>query len=214
LETPVSEDINEEIRLASFGARSHTLLLNDKQLVFDDTEISLPAISHFKFGIKIIQLGMFPLGRRYQINLKTPDTQLDLVFRAYFGIGNKYFNRVFEMLVNGIWSHIGERLFREAIDLILSGKTFSTGNCTVSRQGIILNQDTPLAKKQHLIPWAEVGYEKKYNRLVINSKSNHRIWANLYFMDDWNVDVLMDVLDWLFKEGGLAELGRNTLSEG
>jgi hypothetical protein len=213
LDTPVAEDIEEEIKLDSFGERIHTVVLHKNQLLFDDTRITLTAVSHFKFGVKIIQFGMFPVGRRYQIDLKSPEKEFSLVFRTYLGLGNKYFNRLFERLVDGIWLRIGERLFREAVALISGDKTFTIGSCTVSRQGIILNQDTPLAKKQHLVLWNELSYEKKYNRLVINSKVNHRIWANLYFLDDWNVDVLMDVLDWLFKEGGLAELENPTDQE-
>ncbi|MDB5260801.1 MAG: hypothetical protein JWQ14_82 [Adhaeribacter sp.] len=206
METPVSEDIEEKIKLDSFGARTHVVVLRKERFAFDTTEIRVPAITHFKFGIKIMQIGMFPVGRRYQINIKTPEKQINLVFRTYLGIGNNYFNWLFEALVDGIWLQIGERLFREAMDLVRAGKAYAVGNCTINRQGIILNQDTPLTKKLHVIPWADVSYEKKYNRLVINSKSNHQVWANLYFLDDWNVDVLMDILDWLLQEGGLAEL--------
>jgi hypothetical protein len=208
LETPVSEDLHEKIRMNSFGERIHLLFLNSTQLILNDTKINLTEISHFKFGVKIWQLGMFPVGRSYYISLKTPTQKLNLVLRSFFGIRDGYLAKLYERLADNISLKIGERLFREAVTVLKTGNSFNIGPCTVDKQGISLR--TSPSNNLPLIPWHDLSYAKKYDRLVINSKSKRQIWFNLYFLEHWNVEVLMDVLDWLFEEGGLPELAEYT----
>ena len=195
--------LEEKVRLNSFGERIYFLFLDDYQLVFGNTSIKLADISHFKFGAKILQFGMFPVGRSYYVSLKTANQELNLVLRSFFGIRDNYLGTLYEKLVNGILLRIGARLFQEAITAMKAGKPFAIGPCTINGSGIMLRKSSD---NPQLISWNDLSYQKKYDRLVINSKSNHAIWLNLYFLEHWNVEVLMDVLDWLFEEGGLAEL--------
>jgi len=200
------KQIRKQVKINSFGGKKHALHLDDNVFSFNATTISLQQITHFKFGMQVMQVGMFLVGRKYQVSFKTPTQQVDLVFRSYFKIGNKYFDKLFYKIINGIWLRIGDRLLEQAIKEIMSGGIIAVGNCAANRKGITLNLDAGFTKKQYLIPWPDVSYDKMFDRLVINSKSNNRIWMKLPYLEHWNVDVLTELLEWIFKEGGLSEL--------
>ena len=50
-----------------------------------------------------------------------------------------------------------------------------------------------------LIEWDDLVYQKNYNRLTINSRSNTKIWANLHYTETDNVQLLMSFLEWKFE---------------
>ncbi|GEO07074.1 hypothetical protein AAE02nite_47380 [Adhaeribacter aerolatus] len=211
MEKPVSEDLHEKIRLNSFGEKSHSLLLNNSQFILGNTSIKLAEISHFRFGTKLLQFGMFPVGRSYQISLKTATQEFNLVLRSFFGIRDNYLAGLYENLADNLWLRIGERLLKDAVAALKTNNSFRVGTCQIIKTGILLRKSP--SSKVILILWRDLSYVKKYNRLEINSKNDTRIWFNLYFLEQWNVEVLMDLLDWIFEEGGLAELENYTDSQ-
>ena len=206
MENPALPEINQKIKLSSFGRTEQILLLDDKSISFAGNALELREITHFKFGVNVLHIGMFVVGRKYQILIKTPSARLKLAFRSYFKISNSYFNHLFHQIVNGVWLRIGDRLLAEMIEAIKAGKELKFGTCTVSKTGITLNKNAKNPQKKYFISWDDLSYEKKYNRLVLNSKKDVRRWANLYYQDNYNVDVLIEFLDWIYKEDGLATL--------
>lgn len=207
------EELQEKIRLNSFGSKSHRMALNNNQLILNNTKINLTEITHIKFGAKIMQFGMFPVGRNYYLSLKTPVQELSLVLRSFLGIRDNYLANLHDKLVNGIWLRIGERLMQKVLASVKAGNSYRVGSCRINKEGIVLEQDSAFDNnKTSLIPWTDLSYDKKYDRLVLNSKTNYRLWINLYYIEHWNVDVLVDLLDWIFEEKGLTELNRDALT--
>ncbi|KAA5549089.1 hypothetical protein [Adhaeribacter rhizoryzae] len=204
METFVSAELHEKVRLNSFGERNHTLILNANYFILNNTQIKLADITQIKFGVNSVQFGMFPLGNRYHLSLKTAGQEFNLVLHSYWGIRNNYLVNLYEKLVNGIWLRIGERLTDDAINCLKANNSFVVGPCTVSRSGIKLQQKSAFSVNAELITWNDLFYEVKYDRLVINSKKDSRLWLNLYFLEYWNTEVLREVLEWLFTENGLT----------
>jgi hypothetical protein len=192
LEHPALPEINQKIKLNSFGKKDQAFLLNDTLISLGDTQIKLAEITHFKFGVAVLQMGMFVVGRKYQMHIKTPTTRFNL-----------YFDLLFHKIVNGVWLRIGDRLLAEMIQAVKAGTTLKLSHCKISKTGITLHRNAGRAQKEFFITWDDLHYEKKYNRLVLNSKAQPRRWVNLYYLDNWNVDILMDFLDWVYKENGL-----------
>lgn len=204
-------EIDQKIKLNSFAKKDKGLLLNDEIISFAGSQVGLQEITHFRFGMSALQMGMFIVGRKYQVHIKTPTTRLNFVFRSYFRISNDYFDSLFHKIINGVWLRSGDRLLAELIQTTIAGNTSKFGNCTLSKSGITLHKNAGKKQKRYLIPWNDLSYEKKYNRLVLNSTQDPRRWINLYYLDNWNVDVLIEFLDWVYKEGGLASLQEQTL---
>lgn len=196
----------EIIKVNSFGAKSKTLRIADQILSFDNQNVSLDQVTGLKYGVSLMLFYRFSLGRSYQISLQTPTSQVDIVLRSYFQISNHYLQHLYQQILELIWEPVADRLLRESTQLLLSGQILRVGNCALSQAGIVLNKAAGLTKKPQLITWDELSYEAKYDRLVLNSKNNPALWTNVYFLDTWNGDILLAILDWLYQENGLAEL--------
>lgn len=202
----MSLKVDEVIRTNSFEQEHVPIKISNGLVVFDGKEIRLNEVTGIKSGLKLIQLYIFPIGREYRIALKTPSDQLDIVFKSYFRIGNEYFDDLFDQILDEIWEPVTDRLLAENIELIAAGGVMAVGNCRVDKEGVSVITDAALSRRFDLIPWSDLDYDMKHDRLVISSKSNHQVWTNLYFLDTWNVDILTAILDWVFEEDGLAEL--------
>lgn len=200
------ERIDKNIKVHSFGEKKHTLTADEHVLSFNGQVIFLKDVTHFKFGLQPIQVYRFAVAWKYQLSLKTATQQLDIIFKSYFNLRNRYFYKLFHHLSDIVWQQIGDRLFQETVALLTAGGVWQVGNCRLSKEGIRISRPGLRAEQQHLLPWADVSYEKKHDRLVINSKSNPGFWTNLYYLEHWNVDTAMNVLDWLLEEDGLRQL--------
>ena len=134
---------------------------------------------------------MYTIGGRYTVELKTSDEKMKLSFPYYFGIFKERQGDKFEMLLEAIWDMTVVRLLNTMIDDIKRGHSVSIGQCLVRPDGILY--------KKFLIPWEDLSYQKNYNRLTINSKSNTDVWTNLYYTEVDNVYVLIHFLEWKFQ---------------
>jgi hypothetical protein len=198
--------MNEAVRVSSFGGKEKILSIDEETIRFQEKKIPRQEITGIKYWVSAIEFYRFPVGRQYHIGLKTPSDQLNITLKSYFGIGNGYFHRLCNRIIEEIWDPVTDRIWDKAIAVLRAGEAWQVDNCQVSKDGILITRNQVITKKQILISWPDLHYEKKYDRLVLNSKKDPRVWANLYFHDSWNVDLLMALLDWLTREGGLAEL--------
>jgi hypothetical protein len=182
------------------------LSVNKETIRFGETTIRREEITEIKYWIGGIQFYRFLVGRWYHIGLKTPANQVNIILKVYLGIGNDYFSDLCSRIIDEIWEPVTDRLYNKNKELLLAGGTMLVGTCQVSKAGILINRSNGFSSKQKRISWDDLDYEKKYDRLVLNSKSDPGAWVNLYFQHTWNIDILMTLLDWVTKENGLAEL--------
>lgn len=192
--------MNKKVKINSFGSRTRLLQLDDNVVRFCGKSIHRKEITGIKYWISQIVFYRFSLGRKYHIGFKTADGQLDLVFRSFFGISNKYFMKLCDKVLDEIWEPVTDKLFRESTGLLAAGQPVDYEYCQLNSQGVLL------PKKQQLITWDDLVYEDKHDRLVLSSRSNHGIWTSFEYETYWNIDVLAAVLDWVTQEGGLEEM--------
>lgn len=194
------------IRVSSFGKKDKLLLIDQETIRFGEKAVPKQEITGILYGISAIQFYRFPVGTRYYIGLKTPAEQADLILTSYLGIGDDYFQELFASVLEEIWEPVTDRIWDNSKDTLAADGVLSFGNCQLSSAGMLVTKGQAFTTKQVLIGWEDLDYEKKHDRLVLNSKSDPQVWTNLYFHDTWNIDILMALLDWLSQEGGLAEL--------
>jgi len=154
----------------------------------------------------MMQFQAYPIGRKYYLSFKSLDKQIDLVFTSYFGISRNYFQNLYDQILETVWDKTAERLFAEKMQLMQSQTGWNVGNCVFKKDGVLIRQQNSVFKDQKFIPWHELAYKQNYNRLSLHSKTNSQIWTNLYYTENWNVDLLMNILDYLYEENGLATL--------
>ena len=147
---------------ATFTDGNITVIRNE--LIYNKKKINLANVTAVKFGWLPIRLDMYTIGGRYTVELKTSDEKMKLSFPYYFGIFKERQGDKFEMLLEAIWDMTVVRLLNTMIDDIKRGHSVSIGQCLVRPDGILY--------KKFLIPWEDLSYQKNYNRLTINSKSN------------------------------------------
>ncbi|HEU5147958.1 MAG TPA: hypothetical protein VFT90_14630 [Chryseosolibacter sp.] len=167
------------------------LTVDGDDLIHKEKKIRLSDVIAIKFGWKPIRLDMYRIGGRYVVELKTLDKKIKLDFPYYFGIFKKRQEDNFEKLTDAIWDITVVRLLNTMIEDINGGKSVRIDKCTVNVEGILYND--------FLIRWEDLSYQKNYNRLTINSKSNTKVWTNLYYTEVDNVHVLMQYLEWKFE---------------
>jgi len=206
LEEKTALILPEYIKLNSFERKKHRIYLDDEKFAFADTEISLSHISDLKFGLKMMQFHLFSLGRKYSFSVKSLEKEIELVFKSYFGLGNNYFDTLYHQILDAVWDRVADRLLAEKIQELKSEKGLSVGNCVIRTAGITIYQQSFFSEKAAFISWQDLTYKKNYNRLSVYSKTNSQIWTNLFFTENWNVEFLMHILDWLYEQNGLAEL--------
>jgi hypothetical protein len=83
------------------------------------------------------------------------------------------------------------RLLDEMTERIEKGETVIVDKCHVMNDGI--------RYKGFLITWSDLSFQINYNRLTLNSKSDTTVWTNLYFVETYNVQVLMYFLERKFE---------------
>jgi len=190
--------LEELIKITSFSKPDKILKILKDELIYDSSTINFNEVNCFKYGTEPIQLDMFHIGRRYVIDLKAEEKQVKIIFKSYFGISKTYFTNMFQEIINRIWKDVATRIIESTINTLVERGELKIGKCLITNKGIIISDI--------LIPWIDLSYQKNYDRLTLNSKTNSKLWTNLYYLQDYNVDVLMVVLDWIFKENGLDEL--------
>ena len=196
----------ENIKVNSLGRKHHLIYLDDVKFSFANTEIYLSQISDLKFGLSLMQFYRFSLGSKYVISVKDSNNEINLVFINYFGLNTDYFDTLYDQITDAIWDQIADRLVAEKVQQLKSGKGFKVGNCLFKNEGITINRHNLFSQIEEFIPWKDLTYKKNYNRLTLYSKSNSQIWTNLFYTGNWNVDVAIHILDWIYDQNGLAEL--------
>jgi hypothetical protein len=190
-------EMEEIIKLTSFGRANQQLLIRDGALTFDHSSIDLQSVTGLQYGVAAIRLDMFSIGRKYLIALRTKDDVSKIVFKSYMGVSRNYFDRIYKQILDEIWEETILRLIENAINAIRKGETWTIGKCNVYMDGILYGKE--------LIQWADLSYQKNYNRLTINSKSNPKVYTNLYYLENFNVDVLIGILHWIYHENVIEE---------
>lgn len=181
------------------GSEKHTIRINDSIAVIDgdlvsgNRRIQLHSVTHIRFGWLPIRLEMFRIGDKYSLKVKSSEQKLSITMLSLFGFENDKRYDQFNHLLNAIWDETVGRLSTEMQNIVQKGETVTVDKCLISERGILL--------KNFLIEWDDLGYQKNYNRLTLNSKSNRNVWTNLYYTETDNVQVLIEFLDWKFGSG-------------
>lgn len=192
--------MKETIKLSSLGKKNKALLISEETIQFSGKTIRREEITELKYGLSALVFYRFLVGRKHHIGFKTPTEQVNIIFKSYFGIAEEYFTDLCNQIIDEVWERATDKIWNKNKNLLIAGGVMLVGNCQVSKNGVFINQ------KQKLISWEDLHYEIKYDRLVLNHKSNDNVWTNLYFKDTWNIDILIALLDWITKENGLAEV--------
>ncbi|MDQ3292514.1 MAG: hypothetical protein M3Q05_14600 [Bacteroidota bacterium] len=192
--------MNEKVKVSSFVGKNKALIITEDTIQFENLIIQREEVTEIIYDIQAIVFYRFNIGRKYHIGLKTPNQHLNLLFRSYFGINREYFTDLCNRIIDKIWEKTTDQIWARKKQLLLAGGVVQVGNCQISKTGIVLT------KQQKQIPWENLHYEVLYNRVVLNHKNDPTIFTNLYFVNTWNIDILIALLDWITKENGLAEL--------
>jgi hypothetical protein len=198
--------VNKEVKVSSFGEENNLLLIDSETIRFQEKEMQRDKITGIKYWISAIEFYEFPIGRKYHIGLKTSNEKIDIIFKSYFGVGNSYFFHLCTQIIDEIWEPIIGNILETETVLLSAGGAIQFGHCQISKDGVLISRESRIGKNRKLIGWTDLQYEKKYDKLVLNSKNDPGVWTNLYFKDCWNIEVLLAFLDWITIENGLAEI--------
>lgn len=185
----------EFIKITSFGKKEKKVHIIGNLLTYDKKTINLDDVTEMRYGVKPYQIYRFYIGWNYCIDLKTKDAQIKIEFISFLKFSINYFNELIQRIIKKIWSYTMPRIVNESINKIISGQVIQVDKYQLSKQGINWNN------KQ--IAWCDLNYQKNYDRLTINSKSNIKIWTNIYYLELYNADVIVYVCDWVIKQDGL-----------
>jgi len=192
--------MDELIKINSLTGERKSIKISENILAFENRKLDLNEVKEIKYGLEPIRFYKFTVGRNFVIELKNSEGEGDVVItiKYYFGVSKNYFLNVYSKILDEIWKYTGIRLFNEALDKIKVGNTVTVGPCTIFSNGITF--------KNGFVNWENLIYQKNYNRITLTDKSNHNHWTNLYYLQTYNSDILIGILDWIYKHDGLNEL--------
>jgi hypothetical protein len=194
--------LDEFIKTSPFTQNSIKFKVTKKEITFGEKKLTLSKVTELRYGMEPIQFDMFNVGRKYIIELKTSNEQLTIILKSYFTFSKKYFFDLYTRIINSIWENTGFRIINESIEQIIKGHSITIGNCTISTEGIFFNNN--------LTEWNNLSYQKNYDRITLNNKSNYKLWTNLYYIETNNIIILSGILDWIYQHEGLKEIQNNT----
>jgi hypothetical protein len=139
-------------------------------------------VAGYRFGIIWLRGLEFPIGKQYEIHVRAGNGQdLKIIFRSFYGIGNKRLNTLFNRIIQAI----DQFFYSDQLDVLLNkyknGDEIEIDAFNLSREGIFLKP------KGIMIVWDDLGLTEFGTYFSIASKSNPA-FANtsFYYLKDWN----------------------------
>lgn len=192
--------MQELIRTTPWARPTTELRVADGVLHYRGQQLPLAAVTALRHGAEAIRFWRGSLGTRYVLSLQAPAQTLDVVLWAWLDWREPYFEQVYTALLRAVWPATGQRLVQEARATLLAGGTVTIGPCQLTAAGLTL--------KGRFIPWDDLSCVRNYDRLTVGSKTDLRVWTSLYYLRDYNVDLLWRVLRWVLERGGRAALAQ------
>jgi hypothetical protein len=193
--------VNQHIKTTSFGKERVPVVISGNAIRFGDQFIALDNVDEMKYGVAPVEVDMFVVGRRFVLELKSKDRRVEMVLTSWFGVSRGYFLKVYSQILELIWDKTMIRIASNAIDSLIKGESVHFDKCTIDRRGVTV--------KTALIPWHDLTYQRLFNKLVINSRSRNDLWINLYYLESYNTEVAVSILEWVYQQDGLLVLKKS-----
>ena len=171
-----------------------------KQLLFDETGITITHETHHidyiswhnfaAIRVKAVALhGLyFNIGRCYVIDMQTDEGNVHtLNLKSIYGIKNKQYAQLWMHIYNLIYHYHFNLLLGYYTELKAAGQVFIMSDISVYADGISWDNHPKLK-------WSEIEISPYIRYFVIRKKGDSSRRKFLYFGDDWNACLLLDLL--------------------
>lgn len=192
--TPTAEFV---FQANSLRSRESKLTLSNDCVTYEGKSLKTDELTSIRYGIKPLQFDMFNTGAVYLVDLKDIHrNEINIRLKSYFFMKRKLYNELFENISDIVWEKISPKLISDKLTLLENRQSFSIGDCEVREEGIYVN-------KKDLIGWHECYMQKNYDRLVINSRTNSKLYAVLPYAEYWDVFILISIFEHIMDPSGI-----------
>ena len=129
--------------------------------------------------------------------------EMKINFRSVYGYNRKLLSKQYGNILDTIWTEHFKELIEEYIRRIQSGETVILCDVALSSTDVTFKTSNFLNKSVETIPWEELGTKDYATYYALFSKNNPAdINRGFYYLDDWNVYLLGQVIEKLLQANG------------
>ncbi|WP_197088618.1 hypothetical protein [Rufibacter radiotolerans] len=176
------------------------MAIDEDSILFDGQTILKSDITELKFWISSVEFYKFSIGKHYQIGFKTEKNQIDIHLRSYLGISDRYFLHLFNQILDKVWDPLTQRIFQRNLREWSENRLVNIAGCQLRDDGIISHKQGLIQKERIFILWQNLHFDKKFDRLTFTDSKDNSIWLNLYYKDNWNIEILISLLEYISEE--------------
>jgi hypothetical protein len=145
-----------------------------------------------RFGVLPIEMYYYTIGYNYKIEILTEKEEIiSISTKVYFGIGSNKRINMYNDIIDSLWTLHFEDLLNEIDDKHLNGSEISIGDITLKQEGANL-----LSGKKK-IRFDDFKIDNHLDHFSINSKTDSKLFTNIYYLTLWNSFHLFTLLDHL-----------------
>jgi hypothetical protein len=187
-----------------FFSKKNNLSIHDKGIIYDfynwgkkkRIEILKENITDYRYGIKWIRGFEFIIGRQYQIFIKDINNKTTrFIFRTYYGIRKKELHSIYSGVHSDLWELFFREIGQNYISKLENKEDFCIGDVKFSEKGVTIKVSGFASEEEKLILWDDLETKDYHTYFTIFSKKNAiNINRGYSYMNDWNTDLLFNVI--------------------
>jgi len=193
--------LEAELKENIFDIKQRLLIVDSKFISYEEKIMSCEDITEIRYGImQMMVFHRLRTDKYFKIELKNKRGEIIKIFfgHSVLNEGNSTGDENFDRIINSLWHAVKKRLVNDALDKILSGNSFSAGNCILEKAGVKYNYMS-WRKKETFIPWSEVVTKMGYGKFYIYSNKHHQRKCKINFLHTWNSVVLYSIIEYFLK---------------
>ena len=144
-----------------------------------------------RFGIDPIEFYEFRIGYTYKIQILTEaDEVLSIPLVSYFGINRSKVSNLQNEILSSLWENRFYEVYTGLVEQYKKQVDLQFDN------SYELNSDGLLIlKRKELIRFEDMRIDKRFNHYIVNSKSDPKLFTNIYYLKIWNSSILLMILE-------------------
>lgn len=203
MEQPDFPILEAELKEHALDLRQRLLIIDNRYISFDDKIMPCEDITAVRYGImQMLVFHRLRTDKYYRIDLMDKKENVMKIFFGHSRLSSDDKGREenYDKIINSLWHAVKKRLVNEALNDIRSGKSFSSGNCTLKPEGVELNNSGIFKNRTYYIPWDDAGKKLGYGKFYVFSKSKPSRKCKINFLHTWNSVVLFSAIEYFLSK--------------
>lgn len=206
------QKIDLYLRRSFLDPFKRNLKIDTKSIQYEKDLLLCNEVTQIRYGILQMYINGIKANRIYEIGIQANQKKpIRVTFQSSrIFVANQNLEKIYNDIVDCLWTHVTRRLVTEAIENLEKGRPFVMERLEVQTKGIQMKVSRWFFKKEtHFVEWKNLRKYMQDGMLCIYSEENKKIKIYLNFQKDWNTPVLASLLEYLWQDGRAYKLAED-----